>query len=261
MTQLLQIAAGYDMKVIFTLFEWHNEYPRPGERDYTRQLAYMRGLVAPFANDDRVLAWDLHNEPEHYPTWISGRKDVVIAWAANIAVALRQIDRNHMLTIGVANYETLFAQASDGRKLIDIVDLVSFHCYDAGALRTQINALEKLTSKPLLLEEMGWPTGPAELSTGAARYDEATQLFLYRSMLGDAKASSLVGVVQWMLWDYLPGYDRSKGDTLSYEPYFGLVRLDGSLKPAAAEFREAYRVSPLPSRTKTDFPLTKQDGD
>ena len=24
-----------------------------------------KGIVEPFANDDRVLAWDLHNEPDN----------------------------------------------------------------------------------------------------------------------------------------------------------------------------------------------------
>jgi hypothetical protein len=261
MNQFLQIAAGFDMKVIFTLFEWHNQYPAPNERAYARQLNYLRGLVRPFANDDRVLAWDLHNEPEYYATWKDGGKDRVIAWIGHMARALREIDRNHMLTIGVARYETLWDAARDGTRLIDMVDLVSFHLYDAGALRTQIIALEKLTHKPLLLEEMGWPTGPAELSTAAARYDEATQLFLYRTMLADAKSSSLVGVVQWMLWDYPHDYGLYPGDPPTFEPFFGIVRVDGSFKPAAAEFRDGYPVSPLPSRTKTNVPLTRQQGD
>jgi hypothetical protein len=260
MTQFLQLAASYDMKVLFTLFEWSDLFPSPNDPEYLRQLGYLRGIVAPFANDDRVLGWDLHNEPENYPTWGgSGGRERVIAWAGNMAAALREIDRNHPVTVGVGNHSNLWATGHNGATLLDVVDFASFHLYDAGALRTQINEVEARTRKAVVLEEMGWPTGPATLSSPQATYDEATQLFLYRTMLGDAKGSSLSGVIQWMLWDYPPRYG---GDTtLSYEPYFGLVRADGSFKPAAAEFRDAYPAQFLPSRTKTDLPLTRHAGE
>jgi hypothetical protein len=84
-------------------------------------------------------------------------------------------------------------------------------------------------------------------------------LFLYKTMLGDVKSSALVGVVQWMLWDYPARYGAP--ETPTFEPFFGLVRADGSFKPAAAEFKDGYPVQPLPSRTRTDVPLTKHAGD
>jgi hypothetical protein len=259
MTQLLQLTSSYDIKVIFTLFEWSDSFPAPGETDYARQVGYLRGLVAPFASDDRVLGWDLHNEPDNYDTWKAGGSSRVIAWVANMAGVLREVDPVHPITVGVGGHATLWARDDKGRSLLDIVDLVSFHTYDAGALRSQITELEARTDKPILLEEMGWPTGPATLSNERASYDDATQLFLYKSMLADAKASSLVGVVQWMLYDYPPRYGGNL--TPSYEPYFGLVRTNGSLKPAAAEFRDGYPTQFLPSRTRSDVPLTKHPGD
>ena len=36
----------------------------------------------------------------------------------------------------------------------------------------------------------------------------------------------------------------------------GLVRRDGSFKPAAADFRDMYKVPPLPSLTTSDLHLT-----
>src|SRR5205814_176343 len=102
---------------------------------------------------------------------------------------------------------------------------------------------------------MGWPTGPAELSTAQADYSEGTQQFLYRSMLGDAKAAGLAGVVQWTLWDFPRGSAGNK-QKAALEEWFGLVRLDGSFKPAAADFRDSYPAPQLPSRTATDVRLT-----
>ncbi len=257
MTQLLQIAQVYGIKVIFVLFDWSDSFPAAGTHEFQRQLNYLQGIVGPFARDDRVLAWDLHNEPENYATW-NGHPDQVIDWTARVAAAVRAIDPNHPLTIGVSNYADLWA-APAGARLIDSVDFVSFHCYSAGALRTQIDDIESRTTKPILLEEMGWPTGPAAQSSPAAVYDEPTQTFLYHSMLGDAKASTLSGVVQWALQDFVPG-STTGGKGISFEEWFGLFRLDGSAKPAAAIFRDSYPVRIMPSTTATYLPLTNWPG-
>ena len=254
MTQLLQLASGYNMKVIFTLFEWSDKFPAPNTAEYQKQMNYLQGVVAPFVNDDRVLGWDLHNEPENYDTW-SDHSDTVIYWLSNLAKAVHSIDTHHPLTIGMGNYQNLWL-ASNGQRIIDMVDFVSFHCYDAGGFRGQIDAVQAHTQKPILLEEMGWPTGPASLSKPNAVYDEATQQFLYKSMLGDAKASPLVGVFQWTLQDYPIGTDTHYIKP-TVEAWFGLVRRDGSFKPAATDFRDSYPAPSLPSRTTSNLPLTK----
>ena len=255
MTQLLQIASVYGMKVIFALFDWSDTFPLPGDKGYQRQLNYLQGIVAPFADDDRVLAWDLHNEPENYATWGDGAgRARIIAWAGNTAQAIHGLDSRHPLTLGVGQASNLWLSAG-GKTLLDAVDFVSFHCYDAGGLRTQMDAIRARTTKPILLEEMGWPSGPSAESSAEATYDEATQQFLYRAMLGDAKAAGLAGVVQWTLWDFPVG-STSGYKAASHEEWFGLVRLDGSFKPAADDFRAGYPAPLLPSRTATDRPLT-----
>jgi hypothetical protein len=256
MTQLLQIASVYGMKVIFVLFDWDDTIVSPGSSEYQKQMNYLQGVVTPFANDDRVLAWDIHNEPENYPTWQGGGDGParVIDWIAHVAGAVHTLDRRHPVTVGVAHADSMLL-APRGRRLLDLVDFVSFHCYDAGGLRTQIDLLQSHTSKPILLQEMGWPTGPADPTINPGNYNEATQQFLYHVMLGDAKASHLAGVMQWTLQDFPSGASTGYHGP-SYEDWFGLVRTDGSLKPAAADFA-AYAAPILPSHTATNVPLTK----
>ncbi|HMA37186.1 MAG TPA: cellulase family glycosylhydrolase [Chloroflexia bacterium] len=255
MTQLLQVASGYGMKVIFALFDWSDSFPAPGSPEYQRQMNYLQGIVAPFAGDDRVLAWDLHNEPDNYPTWTDAHNPgQVVDWAGHLAGAVRALDRHHPITIGIGTAANLWL-APHGQRLIDLVDFVSFHCYDAGALQAQMAAIAAHTSKPILLEEMGWPTGPAAESQPGAEYSEAVQQYLYQSMLATARAGGLAGVVQWTLWDFPPGITNGY-HYASHEEWFGLVRLDGSFKPAAADFRDGYPAPLLPSRTVSDVPLT-----
>jgi hypothetical protein len=257
MTQFLQIAAGYDMKVIFVLFEWYDRYPERGSRDERSNIAYINGIVGAFANDDRVLAWDLHNEPDNYEEWRGGGADGIIEWLGRMAGNVRQLDRRHPITVGVGKYESLWHEGPGGLRMLDYVDFASFHTYDAGTLTAQIAAIKGWTKKPILLEEMGWPTAlGGEPPRPNATFDEPTQSFLYESMLRDAGGHDIAGVMQWTLWDYwggkthlIPGHER----------HFGLVREDGTFKPAAAVFKDRYSAVPLPSDTRTEVPLDTSD--
>src|SRR5215203_2334244 len=63
--QMVQIAGDMDMKVIVALFDFYD----PGKETLAKAEAerrnklYIETVVGAFANDDRVMAWDLHNEP------------------------------------------------------------------------------------------------------------------------------------------------------------------------------------------------------
>ncbi|MDQ5825810.1 MAG: glycoside hydrolase family 5 protein [Chloroflexota bacterium] len=258
MTQFLQLAAEHGMKVMFVPFDWSDSFPEVGTTEYRRQVNYLRAVVGPFANDDRVFAWDLHNEPENYNSWRLQGPARVVAWTEDIAREVRAIDKMHPLTVGVASYETMWLDAG-GKKLLDVVDFVGFHSYEAGGLSGQIAETKRRTGKPILLGEMGWPSGPGRLSSPQARYDEATQQFLYQAMIRDVAANDIAGLIQWTLWDQPLGNPNHYIEP-TIQAWFGLVRLDGTFKPAAGDFRDSYKVPLLPSTTKTDVPLTLPGG-
>jgi hypothetical protein len=253
MTQFLQIAAGYGMKVIFVLFDWYDPYKYGAMPDERTNLIYLEGIVGPFVNDDRVLAWDLYNEPEFSGSWQGGQHSNFTMWLKDVAGMVKSIDRNHPVTVGVGNDANLWLPAKNGTTILSFVDFVAFHCYDAGALAGQIADIKAHTNKPILLEEMGWPTGLGdEKPIANAVYDENTQNFLYTTMLAASSSANIGGVFQWTLWDYwgsmtafVPGHER----------FFGLVRPDGSFKPAAQIFKNNYVSSSLPSQTVTHVPL------
>jgi hypothetical protein len=257
MTQFLQIASSYNMKVIFVLFEWYDTYPPQGSKDEQTNLAYLQGIVGTFANDDRVVAWDIHNEPDFYDGWQRGSQDEVIDWLRRMSAAIRGLDKRHPITVGVGNYSSLWYPTSSGTTILSFVDFAAFHTYDAGALAGQATAIKAHTNKPVLLEEMGWPTNlGGEKPRENAVFDEATQQFLYKTMLADSKSADLAGVFQWTLWDYWGGQTHL---VPGHERYFGLVRSDGTFKPAAQTFRDDYTGPPLPSKTFSNVPLDTSD--
>ncbi len=252
MTQLLQIADGYNMKVLFALFDGTDRVDDPSAADFRQELNYVQGIVEPFAADDRVLAWDLKNEPDNGPVWQKGDAAQSIHWLAQMAGAVRAADTRHPITVGMGQAANLWA-APGGQRVLDFVDFASFHSYDAGGFAGQIQAVQAHTGKPVVVSEFGWPTGPARESSAGATYDEATQSYLYRTMLPVAQAAGVAGMMQWTLWDYERGDARP-----DHESFFGLVRADGSLKPAAELFR-AVPGAPLPSQTHSTLPLTTAD--
>jgi endo-1,4-beta-mannosidase len=239
------------------LFEWYDNYPPPGSKEEQTNLTYVQGIVGTFANDDRVLAWDLHNEPDYYGAWKLGAQNEVIGWLRRMSAAVRSLDSRHPITVGVGNFSNLWYPASDGTTILSFVDFAAFHSYDAGGFAGQALAVKAHTAKPVVLEEMGWPTGLGdEKPRDNAVFDEPTQQFLYKSMLADSKGADIAGVLQWTLWDYWGG---QTGLVPGHERYFGLVRPDGSFKPAAQSFRDDYTVRPLPSETHSNVPLDTSD--
>ncbi len=246
--QFVQLAGQQQLKVIVTLFDWHFTIPAAGTVEEQYDLKYLRTIVDAFKDDDRVLAWDLHNEPDNYPIWQGGQAAQFVDWLGRMADATRAIDRHHPLTIGVGKLESLWQPAPDGRTIASISDIVSFHGYDAARFAPMLAEARSRTSKPLLLEEFGWPTGP---DCRGPYFDEPSQLYLYRKANQISTSPGLIGMLSWWYQDPPP--------LLSYgadeNGHYGLYRLDGTAKPAIGPFR-ANRVPALPSLVASSYALT-----
>jgi hypothetical protein len=248
--EMAQIAGGLNMRLIVTLFDFYKTFARPGTGDEQQDVAYLRALIGNFTGDDRILAWDIHNEPDQYGRWIDGDQARVLTWLGRMADEVHRLAPNQLVTVGMSQYQNLWAPGPDGRRVIDFSDIVSVHLYDAGDAQHALDAVRAYTDRPILIEEFGWPTGP----TCMRNYDEATQSRLYRDVLSAAQGRA-AGVVAWTLRDYDAG-PTDRWD--SFEEHFGLFRPDNSLKPAAEALR-AYAAPPLPSALATDLPLTSSN--
>jgi hypothetical protein len=247
--EVVQIAGNNDMRVMVALFDFENHFPAPGSADEARHMRYLQDLIGNFAGDDRIFAWDLHNEPDHYPAWQEGKADEVLTWLGRMADEVHRLAPNHLVTVGMGKYYNLWRPGPDGRRPVDYSDVVSVHIYNAPDTERQLYELRQHTDKPILLQEFGWPSGPGCVLT---EYNEATQDWVYRTIL-QAAEGRVAGVVAWTLRDYHAG-PTYRWD--SREEHYGLYRPDDSLKPAGETFR-AYGSVPLPSWTQSDLPLTR----
>ena len=196
--RVLDIAAGHGISVMPVLFDgiWDPD-PRPGPQgeprpgihnsmwlqgpgatvlaDRTRWSAlrpYVEGVLGRFANDERVVVWDLFNEPDspnpayaqrdpaHKARLVGQLLEEVWDWAGDV-------DPSQPLTVGVfvlAHHHPERASAV-ARTAIERSDVVSFHSYDGEeVLRQAIGGL-RAHGRPLICTEwMGRPRSPVRLA-------------------------------------------------------------------------------------------------
>ncbi len=160
----LQIAAKHHIKPLFVLFDscWDPEprlgkqhAPRPGVHnsgwvqspgakalqdpaEYPRLEAYVKGVVGAFAKDDRVLGWDIWNEPDngnggsYAELEPKNKNELVLALLPRAFAWARTVHPMQPLTSGVWKDDwAVPGKLGPGAKIqIELSDVVSFHSYD-----------------------------------------------------------------------------------------------------------------------------------
>jgi hypothetical protein len=129
---------------------------------------YVTGLIARFRTDERVLAWDLFNEPDNPNIGSYGQREPenkaqlatellrkAYAWAREAAPV-------QPVTAGVwrGPWAELDELPEIDRLMLEESDVMSFHSYyPASNVRARIDELERLGRPLLLTEYMSRPTG------------------------------------------------------------------------------------------------------
>ena len=189
------------------------------------QTAY---IVARYRDEPAIMAWDLRNEGDiDYRERFD--KAQVIAWLEKTSQQVRALDPNHLITAG---------WLLDANATAPYVDFLSFHHWrSAGELQDRITALQAVTDKPLVLEEVGYSTLNRSPEEQAALLDQA---------LAVAERNRLAGWLVWTAFDFprdatcVPPFCPSPDNQ---EHYFGLWRVDYTPKPAVEVIRR-YTGSP-----------------
>ncbi|QIP14498.1 cellulase family glycosylhydrolase [Spirosoma aureum] len=167
--QFLQIADKHHIKIMFVLFDscW-NDDPKPGKQQEpvtgkhnsgwarspgTKRLfdsrtwggleQYTKSVITAFGNDNRVIVWDLFNEPSN-----NGYNDAVLPLLTKTFTWAQSVRPSQPITAGWWNdhplsNDLMFSQS----------DIITFHNYaEAPKLEAQILDLQKL-GRPLICTE------------------------------------------------------------------------------------------------------------
>ena len=167
----LAITSKHHIRPIFVLFDsvWDanphlgkQHEPRPGVHNsgwvqspgakalsdptqYPRLEAYVKGIVGAFGKDDRVLAWDLWNEPDNTNDGSYGdqepknKVDLVLALLPQVFEWAREAGASQPLTSGIWNGNWAAGEKLSAMEQIQLgqSDIVSFHSYEKPAVFEQ----------------------------------------------------------------------------------------------------------------------------
>ena len=129
-------------------------------------VGYIKGVTTRFAKDDRVLVWDVYNEPDNVAGQ-PGRKELEVANKHEYSLYLlkkviqwiREVNPEQPLTAGIWRGNTDHWGTPDSLPTIDKFmiensDIVSFHAYDGDSenVKKKIAELKKY-GRPLLCTE------------------------------------------------------------------------------------------------------------
>jgi hypothetical protein len=183
----LTIAAKHGIKPIFVLFDsvWDPDPqvgkqrdPRPGVHnsgwvqspsrkalqdpaEYPRLEAYVKGVVGALARDERVLAWDIWNEPDNTNQGSYGhlepknKVELVLALLPKAFAWAREAGPQQPVSSGVwkGDWSSPEKMTAMDRLQIELSDIVTFHNYDSPTeLEKRINWLKRY-NRPLICTE------------------------------------------------------------------------------------------------------------
>lgn len=227
--EFIDIAGQLDLKVQFTLFDSMNWSLYQPENFWMIET-YLHALIPQFANDPRILCWDLQNEPDRAIRTVGA--NIVIPFFQRASQLIRNLDSKQLQTIGWIGRE----RAKYYPDLDQHLDFWCFHFYDKAAnLPELVKFYKTQTTKPVMLQEFGLPTGgpgPGGQNT------EADQTAHYARVLTTLEENNMCGSVFWCLNDYPVGLAGDPPITTDHpENHFGVLRLDYSEKPVTRTLR------------------------
>lgn len=186
--QYLAIAESHGIRTMFVIFDdcW-NEDPKPGRQpdpkpsvhnsgwlqspgkavasdpeQWDRLEAYVKDVVATFAKDERILCWDLYNEPGN-----SGYGESSLPLLRNAFAWARSSTPSQPLTVGVWTDMKLLNELQLAES-----DIISFHNYsEAESLAKDIERF-KAYDRPVICTE--WlRRGASEVATHLPLFQKA----------------------------------------------------------------------------------------
>lgn len=190
MNTFLAIAAKHHIRPLFVLFDsvWDpnpqlgtQRAPRPGvhnsgwlqspgaaalrdRNQYPRLEAYVKGVTGAFANDNRVLGWDVWNEPDNQNSG-SYQKSEVSHKSAYVRTLLpkvfqwaREAGVTQPLTSGLWHNHALRKLSAIEKIQVESSDVISFHDYGSPEeFKRWVVALESFRRPILCTEYMARP--------------------------------------------------------------------------------------------------------
>ena len=229
LADLLAVAHAQGLGVQLSLFDWWSDYT-----DVAGSRAWLDGLFGGLTSKSSIALVELRNElPVDSPDAAN--------WARELLPEVRRLLPGVPRTLSVAGslrgpaVRSFFAQfpTSD-------LDVVSVHFYGRPEELPAVlaEARQVAGKRPVLLGEAGYSTPP-----DAGPDAETVQADFYRTVADIVHGAGMPPFAPWIYADFAPGAVPGSAAREPREYHFGLRRVDGSWKPAAAVVREMFAAN------------------
>jgi hypothetical protein len=218
----LSTAAAAGLSVQLTLFDWWSSYS-----DLSGSQQWLRSLLAGQSNNPTIALVELQNE-------LATTSSSAMNWATQMLRYLPKVLPGVPRTIspsvsegltGISNMLTTFSSS--------VMEVADVHYYGdaAHAAQTIRTAKSYAAGRPVVVGETGLDT-----ADGAA--GEEAQARFFGVVARTARDLGVQPVAPWVLYDFTAnGMPYAASDA---EHHYGLLRTDGTRKPAAAVVQQAF---------------------
>ena len=225
---------------------------RGGRPFFTGEMAevaenHLKHFIKEYMDEEQILFWDICDEPEFYSRHGHGAEQlpydrkVTARWVKSMYDAIKSVDKNHLVTLGFGHIAT----ANYGmhiKDMAEILDLMVVTCYpfmsSEGCDKYRNNyfiaynvKFNKLLGKPVFTCEAPGFSNILFSKEVVGRYFKVS---LYSNLINGS-----TGVLPWVYNDFDEKiWHEEPLDKYTIEPYFGIVTIDGELKPSGMELRD-----------------------
>lgn len=234
----VELADAHGLTVALALFDRFLDYG-----DVKGSKAWLDEILAPYADDDRIQYVELQNE-------INPATEGSVAWARALMPRAQQLAGSAPVVIsvpgsaGVAGLQALSRGLQDHQPAAYGFHYYRQPAYLRGALESAMRAVAPV---PVFLGEVGFATNPDNESVPGTPptswAQEGRQELQIRAALSATRALGMPSAGIWTLNDFdLAGIpeDMTKARARSENTGFGLLRRNGSLKPAAVALQRYF---------------------
>ncbi len=235
---LMDRADAHGLGVVVTLFDGRTDH-RTDKWDSDR--THLTTVVEALRDHPALAMWDLKNEPDRDIGANEVPEQLMYAWLGHIGHSLRELDSRTPTTVGWSTAEAALAAPVQ-------VDVLSFHHYGTPETLSELGPqlVAHADGRPLFLSEYGLPTWNSIFPGG---HTEAEQAAYYADIGIVADNLGIENVMPWTLWDLAAA--PTDAGLLPWnagpQTHLGLLRADGSPKPAAALLQSDADLEAVPS--------------
>ncbi len=268
--KIIALCATHSLMVVLTFFHLASfqEDPSAERPAWTRPdvyytsdesfgfiTKYMQVLAARYANDDRIFAWDVGNEPWWHagmpPKDASGVPDrtILTAYAKKLTAKFRELGFRHPLTFGADHAAVAQQVGADIVALTDVSDFVSTHFYSKYVYEMfrfeSVNTFRDTHFGPFIMKfsrHHDKPVGCWEFGNSTLQVSEENQAVYQRILSYSSFIAGAHCLFPWAFCDFDRSTRHLYNAYAQQELEFGIVRRDKTPKRAVKELEGFLRT-------------------